>query len=216
MFNLKIPTLALAATLTACTLYPEIEYYRSGDALVLEGVIDGETRYILEDGLRENPGIRQLVLLYVPGSADDERSLADLSRFVRASGLATVVPADGVVASGGTDMVVMGRTRIIKPGACVGVHTWGGESFGGMVSGAELPRSDPRHQLYLRFYREMGIPEDFYWFTLAVAGLEDIHWMTENEINRFGLSTVPLRGSPAETTWQRNNRCYGRLDGEEY
>ena len=69
------------------------------------------------------------------------------------------------------------------------------------------------HQMYLGFYKQMGIPEDFYWFTLKAAGLDEIHWMTEDEINRYGLSTFTVRGSPEETRREREDRCYDRLDG---
>ena len=216
MIRLKLTVLilTLAFVLASCALFiPKVEFRRSGDALVLEGVIDGRTLGDLKAALDENPGINRLVLQHIPGSADDENSLTSLASFIRSSELTTVVPSDGVVASGGTDMIVMGRTRRIEPGACVGVHTWGAGGLFSVKAGTDVPRDDPMHQMYLGFYKQMGIPEDFYWFTLKAAGLDEIHWMTEDEINRYGLSTFTVRGSPAETRREREDRCYDRLDG---
>lgn len=212
MANIKIMTLALTFALGACVDYPEIAVQRSGNDLILEGVIDGETLGILHAARQSNPGIEKLVLLNIPGSADDESSLRRLSQYIRSNGLDTVVPANGLVASGGTDMIVMGRTRVIEPGACIGVHTWAAGGLLGIELGADLAKTDPTHDLYLGFYREMGISTDFYWFTLAAAGPDEVHWMSEDEINRFGLSTSPLKGSPIETAQERAERCYSRLN----
>ena len=35
----------------------------------------------------------------------------------------------------------------------------------------------------------MGIPTDFYWWTLEVASYNDIHWMTREEMLAFGVIT---------------------------
>ena len=109
-------------------------------------------------------------------------------------------------------MVVMGARRIIEPGACIGVHTWSaGFIVSDIIVGSELSRNDPEHELYLAFYREMGIDEDFYWFTLNAAGPDEAHWMSPEEINRFNLSTVPVRDTLRETPQQRQRRCDLRL-----
>jgi len=44
--------------------------------------------------------------------------------------------------------------------------------------------------MFLDFYREMEIPEEFYWFTLEAAPPQRIHWMSDEEIMHFGLVTV--------------------------
>ncbi|WP_120500338.1 alpha/beta hydrolase [Roseovarius sp. EL26] len=211
MANFKILLLATAIVLGACASYMPAVFKPVGNALVIEGVIDADTLANLQQTLRENPEVNRLILQNVPGSADDESSLTSLGQFIRKSDLATFVPANGVVASGGTDMVAMGKVRIIAPGACVGVHTWAEGGLLGADTGADLPRNDPRHQMYLSFYQEMGIPEEFYWFTLNAAGADDVHWMTKEEINRYRLSTVPVKGDSAETREQREQRCYARL-----
>lgn len=211
MTNFKAASLAILIVLGACASYPETAFSPQSDGLRVEGVIDDTTLGSLQQGLRNNPQLDTLILQNVPGSADDEQSLTKLSRFIRGQGLTTRVPSDGVVASGGTDMVLMGATRIIEPGACIGVHTWAAGGLFGDEAGSDLPRSDPAHQLYLTFYQEMGIPEAFYWYTLAAAGPDDVHWMSPEEINRYGLSTTPVPNSLNETAEQRRARCEQRI-----
>ncbi len=209
--SLKI---SLAATLlillTACG-YPQTEIVTRGNQFILTGIIDEDTLKTVQEARRENPGISTISLQNVPGSANDEASLAVLTRYIRSENISTVVPSDGLVASGGTDMALMGRRHVIQPGACVGVHSWAAGVFGFVLdTGAELPRNAPQHQLYLQFYDSIGISRDFYWFTLEVAGPDDVHWMSPEEINRFGLSDVPVPAS-GETAAQRSERCFGRL-----
>lgn len=211
MLQLRSSLLALLAALAACSNDPETEFVPGTDGIDVSGVIDGRTLAGLESVVNSNPDLDRLILRNVPGSADDEASLTDLSRFIRSNGLTTHVPGDGVVASGGTDMVLMGVTRTIEPGACIGVHTWGAGGPFGENTGAEVPKGDPAHELYLSFYKEVGIPEEFYWFTLSAAGPNDIHWMSAEEMNRYGLSTVPVKAIPGETAEQRAQRCLARL-----
>ena len=47
--------------------------------------------------------------------------------------------------------------------------------------------------MFLEYYREMDVPEDFYWFTLDAAPPERIHWMSDDEILVFGLVTGAAR-----------------------
>ena len=105
-------------------------------------------------------------------------------------GFNTHVPADGEIASGGVDFFLSGVERTVDTGALLGVHSW---AAGDGTTGADVPRDDPQHQLYLDYYAEMGIPAEFYWFTLEAAPAEDIHPMTEAEIEKYGLLTQPIQ-----------------------
>lgn len=156
-----------------------------GDTAVMNGVIDVKTPGRVDALLEEHPDLRQITLQDVPGSRNDDANL-EAARAVRDAGLATHVPADGVIASGGVDFFCAGGTRTVEAGARLGVHSW---SAGGGVQGGDLPQSDPRHGLYLSFYEEMGIPESFYWFTLEAAPAEGVHWMTPDELRTYGLPT---------------------------
>lgn len=165
--------------------YEPLRFSVEGEELLASGVIDATTLTQFREVTAANDGLERLLLLWVPGSADDEANL-ELARSVRALGLATEVPPGGLVASGGTDLFLAGRERTIAPDACIGVHSWGdGDGF----EGAELPRGDPEHRPYLLYYEDMGIDPSFYWFTLEAAGADSIHWMSPDEQSRFGMAT---------------------------
>lgn len=155
-----------------------------GDVATMTGEITGRTPDKVAELLDAHPNLSTIVLLDVPGSLDDVANV-EAARLVRAAGLATHVPADGEIASGGVDFFCAGVTRSAESGARFGVHSWSG----GGVEGWELDRDDPEHELYLDYYVEMGIPEDFYWFTLEAAEARDIHWMSEEELATYGLLT---------------------------
>lgn len=99
------------------------------------------------------------------------------------------MPADGVIASGAVGFCTAGTTRTagVAGGARLDLHTWGGDGF----VGTDLPWDHLEHQRCLDDYAEMGIPAGSYWFTLQAAGLDDIHLMTVDEVERYGLLTAP-------------------------
>ena len=155
-----------------------------GDLLFARGVVNRNSRREAVALLNRSPGVRTLVLTWVPGSVDDEVNLA-LGRALRQAGMTTYLPREALVASGGADLLLAGARRIVECGALVGVHSW---AFG-PVAGNELPRDDPRHRFYLDYYREIDIPEAFYWFTLEAAPPDSIHWMTGDEMAHYGVHT---------------------------
>lgn len=155
----------------------------------MTGVIGASTPCRVDELLRDNPDVDVIVLEDVPGSQDDEANLV-AARMVRAAGLDTAVFADAPgVASGGTDFFAAGVERLAEPGATFGVHSW---ATGDGIQGGDLPRDDPEHRRYLDFYDEMGIPQDFYWFTLDAAPADDIYNMTDAELEQYGIVTAFL------------------------
>ena len=158
-----------------------------GDVLFVRGVVDGGSGEQVYDVLSNELRVGTLVFTMVPGSADDDTNLA-LGRMLRQAGVATYLPAEGMVASGGTDLFLSGVRRIVERGALVGVHSWSADDAR-VPSAVSLPRDHPEHAKYLDYYRDMGIPEDFYWFTLQAAPPEDMHWMTEEEMARYKIYT---------------------------
>lgn len=165
-----------------------------GTEAVMRGVIGSTTPGRVLELILEHPEVETLVLEEVPGSMDDEANLR-AARYVRRRGLATFVPLGGMVASGGTDFFLAGERRSCASGARFGVHSWGG--FG--QEGADLPRDDPEHERYLDYYREMGTPEAFYWFTLEAAPAEGNHWMSEAELASYGFFTSPPGSGPTSS-----------------
>ena len=169
--------------------YEAATFEVEGDAAFMYGVIDHTTPGVVRALFEGHPEVTRIVMVDVPGSDDDLANLK-ASRLVRKSGLTTVVPSNGVIASGGVDFFTAGETRIIEPCAKLGVHSWDEDGpDGSIILGNEVPRDHEIHAMFLDFYREMGIPEDFYWFTLEVAPPQRIHWMSDEEIVVYGLVT---------------------------
>jgi len=207
---------ALFATLlfaAACSGEMPLTATPDGNAIHLVGVIDDSTPGELTNALALNTAATEILLQNIPGSIDDDANIS-AARTLREVGIGTRVPASGVVASGGTDLFLAGAKRQIEDGACVGVHSWATGGLFGVVEGRDIPKDDEAHDLYLNYYKEMGIPEDFYWYTLEVASAAGIHWMSPREINRFGLATTPVGTSQYESVAARDARCNARLDAQ--
>ena len=156
-----------------------------GDVATMAGTIDGTTPDRVAALVAEHPDVRSIVMRDVPGSVNDEANL-EAARKVREAGLSTHLLADSVIASGGTDFFLAGAVRTIEPGARVGVHSWGG----GEEEALDLPRDHEAHRPYLDYYGDMGVPADFYWFTLEAAPADGIHWMTEAELEAFHFEVL--------------------------
>ncbi|NOD65314.1 MULTISPECIES: alpha/beta hydrolase [unclassified Ruegeria] len=181
---------ACLALLASCgEYYTPVSFVAQGDQIIASGTIDETTLSAFEEVVAENPEARTLVLQYIEGSVDDDANVI-FSREVHKAGFDTVVPSNGLVASGGTDLFLAGNRRILQPGACVGVHSWAGS---GLVA-TELPEDDPEHDRYLDYFKDIGVDEEFYWYTLFAAPAESMHWMTAAEANRYDMTT---KGAPA-------------------
>ena len=157
----------------------------AADVAIMTGTIDGTTPDRVASLIAEHPDVRSIVMRDVPGSVNDEANL-EAAREVRDAGLSTHLLADSVIASGGTDFFLAGVVRTIEPGARIGVHSWGG----GEWEALDLPRDHEAHRPYLDYYGDMGIPADFYWFTLEAAPADGIHWMTAEELETFGFEAA--------------------------
>lgn len=169
-----------------------------GTQIIAEGEIDGDTLDAFEDIIEDAPDATELVLQYVGGSVDDEANV-EFSRFVRGLGFTTIVPSDGLVASGGTDLFLAGQKRLIETGACIGVHSWAAEDF----TATDLPGSDAEHDRYLDYYDDMNIDQAFYWFTIQAAPADGMHWMSAAETTQFGMTTQPVEMTGSKSTCSR-------------
>ncbi len=175
----------LLMTANACRGYhrPAV-FFAEDQRLIMEGVIDTDTPKRLAEVLERHPHITTIVLLDVEGSVDDNASLV-AGRLIRERGLATHIPAAGVVASGGTDFFLAGAKRTVEAGAKIGVHAWGADGDPNPAEG--LAEGHPNHRSHWDYYRDMNVPEAFYWFTLKAAPTESMHWMTRAEMEEFGF-----------------------------
>ncbi len=161
-----------------------IEFEVKGSTAFMSGVIGPGTPASVLRLVFEHPGVRTIEMTECPGSMDDDSNIR-AARYVRQHGFTTILRSNSMVASGGTDFFLAGKKRIVEKGARIGIHSWGSGDF----EAKEVPRDDPQHQLYLKYYEEMGIPTSFYWRTLEAAPANDIHWMTEKELAEFNFRT---------------------------
>jgi hypothetical protein len=196
----SLTTLIAAAAASACLALPaaaqddSARFEVEGDTAYLEGELGERIRDKVANLLQENPDLQWISTVYVPGSDTD--SNLEAARLVRGAGIGTYIPADGMIASGGTDFFLSGVQRVVEQGACIGVHSWADD--GDRRRAADIPREDEAHKVYLDYYRDIGIDEAFYWFTLRAAPAEGMHWMTEAEIRQYRIATEIVPTDPAE------------------
>ena len=166
-------------------------FYISSDTTVFyEGTSAGRIDKNFDKMIEDYPNISTITFSsHCPGSIDDD-ALYKAARKVRNNGIKTVLNSESVVESGAVDLFISGASREIDIGAKIGVHSW---SYGGGDDGVDLPEDHEDHTMYLDFYNEMlednNLGEEFYWFTLNSASGDDIHYMSEEEIEYFGLET---------------------------
>ena len=145
------------------------------------------------------PHTRTLELVEVPGTMDDVANL-ELGRMIRARGIATLVPKDGSVRSGGVELFLAGATHSAHPQAQFAVHAWMDDD--GREATAYAPEA-PEHRRYISYYTEMGMDaaqaRAFYAMTNS-ASFHDARWMTGAEMNRWtGGAALASAASAIET-----------------
>jgi hypothetical protein len=139
------------------------------DRVELHGSIESDTPDQFSELLRAYPAIRQIDMIDCPGTGDDEANLA-LARMIRKAGLATYVPNNGSVRSGGVELFLAGAKRSAAPDAEFAVHSWLDEDG---LEPDDYSDSDPVNREYVDYYREMGMSADkakaFYALTNSVS-----------------------------------------------
>jgi hypothetical protein len=164
-----------------------LQFDVEGEVATLSGNLTRQAPRQVQRLLRRHPEVTTIEMWDCPGSTDDQAAL-EAARMVREAALDTHVPEDGQIASGGVDFFIAGVKRTAHGTAGIGVHSWS-ESGPGGYEGWELDQDDPEHDMYLDYYIEMGLPSDFYWWTLSVATADEMHWMTREEMLAFGVVT---------------------------
>ncbi len=154
--------------------------------VVMNGVIDANTPEYWENYVTTFPNTHYMVMKDCPGSDDDESNL-QVARKVRQQDIAIHLPAEAEIASGAVDFYLAGTKRTRESGSKIGVHSWSD----GTNDATAFPVGDEEHLSYIQYYKEMGFSqadaEAFYYFTINAAPAEDIHWMTDAEIEQYKL-----------------------------
>ena len=164
-----------------------------GQRAYLNGELGSGTYRQIEYLIHAHPEVNTLVFENVPGSLNDDINVFT-GRLIRDAGYATLVPANGMIASGGVALFAAGVQRTIEEGARIGVHAW--SIPGKDINPTTLPRDHHAHRAQRRYFAEMlAHGEEFYFFTLQAAPFTEVHWMTPAEVKRFGLETAASASS---------------------
>lgn len=188
MIRRTLSALILVGSVALPAVASALSFKAEGEFLYISGEVFRNDLSKFKSVMSDNPGVKTLVLMDIPGSADDDTNLKIIA-LIRQMGLNTYLTKKSHVASGGTDLFLGGVNRIMERGARIGVHSWSD----GRNDGADFPDESSEHDMFLDLYQSIGISEDFYWFTLDAAPADDMHYMTEAEIAEFGLLTAPIR-----------------------
>ncbi len=153
----------------------------------LNGETNAETPAQFRAMLVAHPGIKLIRMVECAGTIDDGANL-ETARLIREAGIATHVPANGSIRSGGVELFLAGAHRSYDKGAEFGVHSWEDEDG---LQARDYGQDDPMRADYIRFYQDVGLPAEqaraFYAFTNQTP-FEQVHYMTEGEIAQFGLA----------------------------
>jgi hypothetical protein len=156
----------------------------------MSGVIGSTTLTNFNSLVLAFPNVKKVNMLDCPGSEDDETNLL-VSKRMHDLGIEFHLFNNSVIASGAVDMYVGGVKRTRDAGSQIGVHSWGAGP--GEPIATSYPVGHAVHLPYINYYTSVGLiqqeAENFYYFTINAAPADSIHWMTDTEINQYGLIT---------------------------
>lgn len=174
-------------------MYEEIErlehatvfsYDPISGTIILEGAINTKAFDDFKKVANAYPKVKTISIVNCEGSINDDVNLA-LSKYVHDNKYSIVLKSGGFIASGGTDFFLAGISRKLEENVKVGVHSWGGNN----VVATDFPMGHENHKPYIDYYMNIGMTrqqaEEFYYFTINSASVEDVHWMTKEELKKF-------------------------------
>jgi hypothetical protein len=142
-----------------------------------------------ENLIEDYPNIALVNFGECPGSINDEAMIKAAS-LLRNSGINTHLLATSIIESGAVDFYLAGNTRTRESGSLIGVHAWSD----GNNSATDSPIGHSEHQLYIDHYIFCGYTANdakkIYYFIINAAPPYDIHYMTEEEIEEYQITTL--------------------------
>jgi len=170
-----------------------------GERAALTGVTDALSPRRFAAMLRRYPRIVTIEMGNCPGTTDDRANLR-LGLMLRARGIATYVPAGGLVRSGAVDLFLAGARRYAEPSAWFAVHAW--KDVTGRQPGDYAPDA-PKNQAYLDYYRAVGLTASqaraFYAMTNS-APFSRAKWLTQAEMAQWVKLDAMTPEDPARLT----------------
>ncbi|MGV0034029.1 MAG: hypothetical protein ACNYPE_03405 [Candidatus Azotimanducaceae bacterium WSBS_2022_MAG_OTU7] len=163
-----------------------------GNTLTMVGLVNAKSHRQLRKVFEENPQIDTVSMLYVPGSVNDQVNL-EMGEWLAQKEITMKISRYGLIASGGTDLFLAGKRRIVEEGAQIGVHSWADAQGSTAI---DYPRGHENHQPYIDYYQDIGwdleASEKFYYFTIEAASADDIYNMTDAEIIQYNVATESI------------------------
>jgi hypothetical protein len=164
------------------------EVRMDGDNILLNGWIGLQTYAQLRDIQALSSEPKTVVFEKVDGTFSYSAT-AYTGRLIRDSGWSTYARHDSEVFSGGVDLFLSGRRRIVERGADFGVHP--GCCYAGR-EGGELPDDHRYHRQLVDYSNEMlGTPAgaDFHRFTDQVVPHDKFRLMADEDLLQWGVAT---------------------------
>ncbi|MDG1841297.1 MAG: hypothetical protein P8I93_03005 [Crocinitomicaceae bacterium] len=162
-------------------------YVLNDSTVVMNGDMGSRINIQFNKLLEKYPNIKLIIMEECPGSRDDEK-MFEAALTLHERKINTHLNANSIIESGAVDFYLAGDKRSKDAGAKIGVHAW---SDGNMAA-TYLPENDQEHQVYINFYKNIGLTQQeadsLYLFIINAASPENIHWMTETEINQFNIT----------------------------
>lgn len=159
-----------------------------GNEAYLSGDLGTTTYWQIKNLIKNHPEIKTIVMTHISGSVNDAVNM-HTGRLVHENGFTTKVLSDSDIASGGVDLFCAGKKRIVEKGAKIGVHSW---CCVNDLTAIEIPKEHPAHQYQLEYFTmALGSEKgpDFYFYTLEAAPFDSIHYMTDEEIEKWNIAT---------------------------
>jgi beta-lactamase class D len=151
----------------------------------VNGVLGKKSHKEIIAFLDDHPNVNTLVLGTVPGSANDEYNVKTCLE-IHKRGINTELLSNSVIESGGVDLFISGNKRTIAKGAKIGVHAWRDLR----KEATDYPRDHEEHKIFLDFFEIIQMDTAFYWFTIEAAPASGMHFMTDDEIKKYGLEKL--------------------------
>ncbi len=168
----------------------KLEFRVLGDTAFGNGPTDASSYEYVATFLKNHPKVTHLVFQDMPGTSSGEINL-EIARLIRQRGMSIHLEKDSVIASGAVDLFVAGTKRTMECGAKIGVHAW----RAGTGRKADDMHRDPLQSTFEDFLVEMGLDRSFYQFKQDAAPPSGMYFMTQKDIERFGLLTEPANCS---------------------
>jgi hypothetical protein len=164
------------------------EFTINNDEALLSGTLGTHAYNQILEINADYPNVETIVLGSIDGSVNDDVNV-ETGRLIREAGYTAHLKSDSEIYSGGVDLFCSGLKRVREAGSVLGVHSWC--CYQGLTAD-QLPEDSQGHDSQLTYFKEMlGTTNGpaFYYYTINAATFDDVHTMTDAEIEQYGLVT---------------------------